>query len=67
MVLYAPSGADEQIIRERLAALEEGLRENEQLEYRIHIGARDREDRTVQYISDEELERIAMRIEITEE
>lgn len=67
MVLYAPSGADEQIIRERLAALEEGLRENEQLEYRIHIGARDREDRTVQYISDEELERIAMPIEITEE
>ena len=47
-------------------SLEEILREKYRMEYHFHIGASEQRERSTRYISDEELEKIDMPIEITD-
>ena len=47
-------------------SLEEVLKEKYRIEYHFHIGAAEQRERSTRYISDEELEKIDMPIEITD-
>ena len=47
-------------------SLEEVLKEKYRIEYHFHIGVAEQRERSTRYISDEELEKIDMPIEITD-
>lgn len=67
MILSCEKDAERKILSERISIVEGELRERENMEYHFHISAGDKRERMTQYISDEELEKISMPIEITEE
>ena len=67
MILSCEKDAERALLSERISIVEGELRERENMEYHFHITAGDKRERMTQYISDEELEKISMPIEITEE
>ena len=67
MIISPEKDAERAILLERIGIVEKELRERENMEYHFHISSGDKRERTTQYISDEELEKISMPIEIIEE
>lgn len=67
MIISPEKDAERAILLERIDIVERELREREKIEYHFHISSGNKRERTTQYISDEELEKISMPIEIIEE